>query len=33
LDWLCFNIPGNELPLKFSSGASASAIPEGCWLL
>ncbi|XP_043705880.1 DExH-box ATP-dependent RNA helicase DExH7, chloroplastic isoform X2 [Telopea speciosissima] len=20
LDWLCFNLPGNELPLKFSSG-------------
>nr|XP_019708452.1 DExH-box ATP-dependent RNA helicase DExH7, chloroplastic isoform X2 [Elaeis guineensis] len=24
LDWLCFNIPGNELPLKFSSGVSSS---------
>ncbi|XP_031390935.1 DExH-box ATP-dependent RNA helicase DExH7, chloroplastic [Punica granatum] len=22
LDWLCLNIPGNELPLKFSSGTS-----------
>lgn len=22
LDWLCLNIPGNELPLKFSSGVS-----------
>ncbi|XP_057978145.1 DExH-box ATP-dependent RNA helicase DExH7, chloroplastic isoform X2 [Malania oleifera] len=22
LDWLCFNLPGNELPLKFSSGTS-----------
>ncbi|KAL0357191.1 UNVERIFIED_CONTAM: DExH-box ATP-dependent RNA helicase DExH7, chloroplastic [Sesamum calycinum] len=22
LDWLCLNIPGNELPLKFSSGSS-----------
>ncbi|KAF9608520.1 hypothetical protein IFM89_009886 [Coptis chinensis] len=22
LDWLCLNIPGNELPLKFSRGAS-----------
>ncbi|KAI3445599.1 hypothetical protein Pfo_002264 [Paulownia fortunei] len=22
LDWLCLNIPGNELPLKFSSGGS-----------
>ncbi|KAH7671164.1 RNA helicase protein [Dioscorea alata] len=28
LDWLCLNIPGNELPLKFSSGGSTSA-PEG----
>ncbi|KAH9305426.1 hypothetical protein KI387_009830 [Taxus chinensis] len=24
LDWLCFNIPGNELPLKFSSGVSVA---------
>ncbi|KAG0492302.1 hypothetical protein HPP92_005700 [Vanilla planifolia] len=24
LDWLCLNIPGNELPLKFSSGAAPS---------
>ncbi|XP_042513842.1 DExH-box ATP-dependent RNA helicase DExH7, chloroplastic-like [Macadamia integrifolia] len=23
LDWLCFNLPGNELPLKFSSGTSS----------
>ncbi|XP_052179398.1 DExH-box ATP-dependent RNA helicase DExH7, chloroplastic isoform X2 [Diospyros lotus] len=22
LDWLCLNLPGNELPLKFSTGAS-----------
>ncbi|EPS73447.1 hypothetical protein M569_01306, partial [Genlisea aurea] len=22
LDWLCLNLPGNELPLKFSSGGS-----------
>ncbi|KAK9286820.1 hypothetical protein L1049_015225 [Liquidambar formosana] len=22
LDWLCLNLPGNELPLKFSSGTS-----------
>ncbi|KAL5787272.1 hypothetical protein ACOSP7_004221 [Xanthoceras sorbifolium] len=22
LDWLCLNLPGNELPLKFSSGSS-----------
>ncbi|OAY64742.1 ATP-dependent RNA helicase Dhx29 [Ananas comosus] len=25
LDWLCFNLPGNELPLKFSTGASSSS--------
>ncbi|CAA0838996.1 RNA helicase family protein [Striga hermonthica] len=25
LDWLCLNIPGNELPLKFSSGSSLHA--------
>ncbi|KAF3452627.1 hypothetical protein FNV43_RR03060 [Rhamnella rubrinervis] len=24
LDWLCFNLPGNELPLKFSSGTSSN---------
>ncbi|GAV86513.1 DEAD domain-containing protein/Helicase_C domain-containing protein/HA2 domain-containing protein/OB_NTP_bind domain-containing protein [Cephalotus follicularis] len=24
LDWLCLNLPGNELPLKFSSGTSAN---------
>ncbi|XP_064969060.1 DExH-box ATP-dependent RNA helicase DExH7, chloroplastic-like isoform X3 [Musa acuminata AAA Group] len=24
LDWLCFNLPGNQLPMKFSSGASTS---------
>ncbi|CAN6485774.1 unnamed protein product [Victoria cruziana] len=29
LDWLCLNIPGNELPLKFSSGASTSSCLEG----
>ncbi|XP_075476318.1 DExH-box ATP-dependent RNA helicase DExH7, chloroplastic isoform X3 [Primulina tabacum] len=23
LDWLCLNIPGNELPLRFSSGTSS----------
>ncbi|KEH32765.1 ATP-dependent RNA helicase [Medicago truncatula] len=23
LDWLCLNLPGNELPLKFSSGTSS----------
>lgn len=23
LDWLCLNLPGDELPLKFSSGASS----------
>lgn len=22
LDWLCLNLPGNELPLKFASGNS-----------
>ncbi|XP_058184398.1 DExH-box ATP-dependent RNA helicase DExH7, chloroplastic-like [Rhododendron vialii] len=22
LDWLCLNLPGNELPLKFSTGTS-----------
>lgn len=25
LDWLCFNLPGGELPLKFSSGANSSS--------
>ncbi|PIN25354.1 DEAH-box RNA helicase [Handroanthus impetiginosus] len=25
LDWLCLNVPGNELPLKFSSGSSSHA--------
>ncbi|XP_015580752.1 DExH-box ATP-dependent RNA helicase DExH7, chloroplastic isoform X1 [Ricinus communis] len=25
LDWLCFNLPGNELPVKFSSGTSLYA--------
>ncbi|XP_049932027.1 DExH-box ATP-dependent RNA helicase DExH7, chloroplastic isoform X3 [Nymphaea colorata] len=29
LDWLCLNIPGNELPLKFSSGTSTSSCLEG----
>lgn len=24
LDWLCLNLRGNELPLKFSSGTSQS---------
>ena len=24
LDWLCFNLPGDELPLKFSSGGTSS---------
>ncbi|OVA04114.1 hypothetical protein BVC80_8677g12 [Macleaya cordata] len=24
LDWLCLNLPGNELPLKFSTGTSIS---------
>eukprot|EP01018_Ginkgo_biloba_P026980 Gb_05411 [translate_table: standard] len=24
LDWLCLNVPGNELPLKFSSGVSVT---------
>ncbi|URE11554.1 HA2 [Musa troglodytarum] len=24
LDWLCFNLPGNQLPMKFSSGAATS---------
>ncbi|CAA7396962.1 unnamed protein product [Spirodela intermedia] len=28
LDWLCFNLPGNELPLKFSSSGSVSAVHE-----
>ncbi|CAL5067816.1 unnamed protein product [Urochloa decumbens] len=25
LDWLCFNLPGDELPLKFSSGGTSTA--------
>ncbi|KAK3144746.1 hypothetical protein QOZ80_4AG0317290 [Eleusine coracana subsp. coracana] len=25
LDWLCFNLPGDELPLKFSSGTNATS--------
>uniref|UniRef100_A0A0E0P9C1 Probable ATP-dependent RNA helicase spindle-E n=1 Tax=Oryza rufipogon TaxID=4529 RepID=A0A0E0P9C1_ORYRU len=25
LDWLCFNLPGDELPLKFSSGTASSS--------
>lgn len=25
LDWLCFNVPGEELPLKFSSGGTSTA--------
>ncbi|XP_064969059.1 DExH-box ATP-dependent RNA helicase DExH7, chloroplastic-like isoform X2 [Musa acuminata AAA Group] len=28
LDWLCFNLPGNQLPMKFSSGASTSNLEE-----
>ncbi|KAG2566262.1 hypothetical protein PVAP13_7NG205600 [Panicum virgatum] len=24
LDWLCFNLPGDELPLKFSSGGTST---------
>ncbi|KAK8966331.1 hypothetical protein KSP40_PGU019517 [Platanthera guangdongensis] len=28
LDWLCLNIPGNELPLKFSCGAVSSTIEQ-----
>lgn len=24
LDWLCFNLPGHELPIKFSSGIDTS---------
>ncbi|WOL11159.1 DExH-box ATP-dependent RNA helicase DExH7, chloroplastic isoform X3 [Canna indica] len=26
LDWLCFNLPGHELPIKFSRGASSSSL-------
>ncbi|KAI3408453.1 uncharacterized protein J3R85_020258 [Psidium guajava] len=29
LDWLCLNLPGNELPLKFSSGVSSLASTGG----
>ncbi|KAM5573325.1 DExH-box ATP-dependent RNA helicase DExH7, chloroplastic-like [Rosa sericea] len=29
LDWLCLNVPGNELPLKFSSGVSMAANEGG----
>ncbi|KAJ4756658.1 ATP-dependent RNA helicase [Rhynchospora pubera] len=25
LDWLCFNLPGSELPLKFSTGVTSSS--------
>ena len=25
LDWLCFNLPGDELPLKFASAAASSS--------
>ncbi|CAM0904618.1 unnamed protein product [Alopecurus aequalis] len=25
LDWLCFNLPGDELPLKFASGAASTS--------
>ena len=28
LDWLCFNLRGDELPLKFSSTGSGSAAHE-----
>ncbi|XP_078435192.1 RNA helicase family protein isoform X2 [Wolffia australiana] len=28
LDWLCFNLRGDELPLKFSSAGSVSAVHE-----
>lgn len=30
LDWLCLNLPGNELPLKFSSGVSSLASTGIC---
>nr|XP_027190710.1 DExH-box ATP-dependent RNA helicase DExH7, chloroplastic isoform X2 [Cicer arietinum] len=29
LDWLCLNLPGNELPLKFSTGTSFHSSEEG----
>ncbi|KAG5525791.1 hypothetical protein RHGRI_032172 [Rhododendron griersonianum] len=29
LDWLCLNLPGNELPLKFSTGTSLYTIEGG----
>ncbi|KAM3367495.1 hypothetical protein ACQJBY_016223 [Aegilops geniculata] len=29
LDWLCFNLPGDELPLKFASAAASSSRAEG----
>ncbi|XP_004300262.1 PREDICTED: ATP-dependent RNA helicase DHX36 [Fragaria vesca subsp. vesca] len=29
LDWLCLNVPGDELPLKFSSGVSMAANEGG----
>ncbi|CAM0904619.1 unnamed protein product [Alopecurus aequalis] len=29
LDWLCFNLPGDELPLKFASGAASTSRAEG----
>jgi hypothetical protein len=25
LDWLCFNLPGDELPLKFASAATSTS--------
>ncbi|MQL78258.1 hypothetical protein Taro_010681 [Colocasia esculenta] len=28
LDWLCFNLPGDELPLKFSSSGSMTTVRE-----
>ncbi|KAJ3700380.1 hypothetical protein LUZ61_004085 [Rhynchospora tenuis] len=29
LDWLCFNLPGSELPLKFSTGGTSSSHDGG----
>ncbi|KAL6650601.1 hypothetical protein ACP70R_009526 [Stipagrostis hirtigluma subsp. patula] len=29
LDWLCFNLPGDELPLKFASATSAASSRAG----
>ncbi|MED6225014.1 hypothetical protein PIB30_089671 [Stylosanthes scabra] len=29
LDWLCLNLPGNELPLKFSAGTSTHSTQGG----